>query len=111
MNARHSRVTDWGLGHVRIEKGFTILDVGCGGGRTIRKLAAIVSAVKVYGIDYSPASVAVARKTNAGEVAAGRVDVREGSVSKLPFPDGTRRSRRTITGLIRSRTCARCGAC
>jgi SAM-dependent methyltransferase len=89
MNARHSRVTDWGLGHIRIERAFTILDVGCGGGRTIRKLAAIASAGRVYGIDYSPASIAVARRTNAGEIAAGRVDVREGSVSDLPFPDGT----------------------
>ncbi len=89
MNARHSRVTDWGLGHIRIERAFTILDVGCGGGRTIRKLAAIASAGRVYGIDYSPASIAVARRTNAGEIAAGRVDVREGSVSDLPFPDVT----------------------
>ena len=89
MNARHSRVTDWGLGHIRIERAFTILDVGCGGGRTIRKLAAIASAGRVYGIDYSPASIAVARRTNAGEIAAGGVDVREGSVSDLPFRDVT----------------------
>ena len=89
MNARHSRVTDWGLGHVRIEKAFTILDVGCGGGRTIRKMAAMASEGKVFGIDYSPASIEVARKTNSGEIAKGRVDVREGTASQLPFPDGT----------------------
>jgi hypothetical protein len=37
MNQSHSALTDWGLGHVRIEKGFHILDVGCGGGRTIER--------------------------------------------------------------------------
>ncbi|HKF41665.1 MAG TPA: class I SAM-dependent methyltransferase [Thermoanaerobaculia bacterium] len=89
MNLRHSRVTDWGLGNVRFEKGFTILDVGCGGGRTIEKLAAIAGEGKVYGIDYSAASVAVARRKNAKQIEAGRVDIREGSVASLPFPDRT----------------------
>ena len=70
MNLRHSRVTDWGLGHLRFEKGFTILDVGCGGGRTIEKLAAIAGEGKVYGIDYSAASVAVARRKNAKQIEA-----------------------------------------
>src|SRR5574342_301519 len=64
MNARHSGVTDWGLGHVHIEKAFTILDVGCGGGRTVQKLAAAAPDGKVYGLDYAAASVAVARDTN-----------------------------------------------
>ena len=41
MNLSHSNVTDWGLAHVLVEKDFVILDVGCGGGRTIQKLAAI----------------------------------------------------------------------
>jgi len=51
MNSSHSRVTDWGLKHVRIEKGFTILDVGCGGGRTIQKLAALAPEGVIDGID------------------------------------------------------------
>jgi ubiquinone/menaquinone biosynthesis C-methylase UbiE len=31
----------------------TVLDVGCGGGRTVNKLAAIATQGKVYGVDYS----------------------------------------------------------
>jgi 2-polyprenyl-3-methyl-5-hydroxy-6-metoxy-1,4-benzoquinol methylase len=38
MNRRHSRVTDWGLQQVAIREHDTILDVGCGGGRTVAKL-------------------------------------------------------------------------
>lgn len=87
MNFRHSSVTDWGLSHVRIELPFTILDVGCGGGRTIDKLAARASAGKVYGVDISEQSVAVSRATNAHWIEAGRVEIRQAPVSKLPFPD------------------------
>jgi hypothetical protein len=51
MNMSHSSVTDWGLKHVLIEKRFTILDVGCGGGRTIQKIAAIATEGMLYGIE------------------------------------------------------------
>jgi SAM-dependent methyltransferase len=89
MNRRHSTVTDWGLARVIIGPAFTILDVGCGGGRTVQKLAGVASDGKVYGIDYSATSVAHAVETNRAEIAAGRVDIREGSVSRLPYPDAT----------------------
>ena len=88
MNLSHSRLTDWGLTHVQIGEQFTMLDVGCGGGRTVQKLAAMTEG-KVYGIDYSEASVAASRRTNSRELDAGRVDIQLASVSRLPFPDCT----------------------
>jgi len=42
---------------------------------------------KTYGIDYSEESVAASRRTNRSSIAAGRVEVLLGSVSRLPFPD------------------------
>ena len=89
MNSRHSRVTDWGLSNVSIRKQDTILDVGCGGGRTVNKLAASARQGKVYGLDFSDAAVAVAAKTNRQWIDMGRVEIREGSVSDLPFADET----------------------
>jgi ubiquinone/menaquinone biosynthesis C-methylase UbiE len=88
MNKGHSKLTDWGLEHVSIQDHYTILDVGCGGGRTVGKLAAIAPQGKVYGVDYSDESVAATKRTNAQWVNLGRVEVRHGSVSQLPFPDG-----------------------
>jgi len=88
MNMSHSGVTDWGLGHVRIEKEFTILDVGCGGGRTIEKLAGMAARGMVYGVDYAKGSVAASRGRNAQLIEAGRVEIAQASVSQLPFPDG-----------------------
>ena len=87
MNMSHSDLTDWGLKHVLIEKRFTILDVGCGGGRTIQKLAAIATEGMLYGIDYAKGSVAASRGKNAQLIKAGRVEIQRASVSQLPFPD------------------------
>jgi ubiquinone/menaquinone biosynthesis C-methylase UbiE len=89
MNRHHSKLTDWGLSHVSIAESNIILDLGCGGGRTINKLAAIAIAGKVYGIDYSNESVAAARRANARWIDTGRVEVEHGSVSHLPFADNT----------------------
>jgi ubiquinone/menaquinone biosynthesis C-methylase UbiE len=88
MNSSHSKLTDWGLEHISIENHHTILDVGCGGGRTVSKLAAIATQGKVYGVDYSEQSVAATKRTNGGWLDLGRVEVRQGSVSQLPFADG-----------------------
>ena len=88
MNSRHSKVTDWGLSHASIGKQDVILDVGCGGGKTVSKLAAIATQGKVYGVDHSTESVAMAMRTNKQWIEIGRVEVREGSVSRLPFSDG-----------------------
>lgn len=87
MNISHSKLTDWGLQHVPIAPSFTVLDVGCGGGRAVSKLAALTTQGKVHGVDFSDASVAASRKTNARWIADGRVEIREGSVSQLPFPE------------------------
>src|SRR5579863_1781963 len=87
MNKSHSKLTDWGLTHTTIELGFTVLDVGCGGGRTISKLAAIAAQGKVYGIDFSEESVAASRRYNAQAMRDGRVQIHLADVEKLPFPD------------------------
>jgi SAM-dependent methyltransferase len=89
MNRRHSKLTDWGLGHLAIRDDDTVLDVGCGGGRTVGKLAELAPRGRVYGIDYAPTSVAAARNENRRLIAAGRVRIQEASVSDLPFAEGT----------------------
>jgi ubiquinone/menaquinone biosynthesis C-methylase UbiE len=88
MNASHAAVTEWGLSHVSIEGTFSVLDVGCGGGRTIDRLASRTRG-KVCGVDFSEVSVATAREMNEQAIAAGRVDIQQASVSQLPFPDAT----------------------
>ena len=83
MNASHAGLTDWAMSHLDVPPHATALDVGCGGGRTIEKLAE--KAASVYGVDYAAGSVAVSRAHNQRLIAEGRVFVERASVSKLPF--------------------------
>ena len=87
MNRSHSSLTDWGLAHLQIGPAFTILDAGCGGGRTVRKLASLAPHGKVFGIDYAPGSIAASRAENAEQIEAGRVEILQAPVSSLPFPN------------------------
>lgn len=87
MNRRHAAVTGWGLQHVSIQSHDDILDVGCGGGATIARLAALATHGRISGVDSSDESVAASRRTNRELIGAGRVEIRQASVSSLPFPD------------------------
>jgi SAM-dependent methyltransferase len=87
MNLSHGALTDWGLGFLPIESRWHILDVGCGGGQTVRRLSAITTEGHVDGVDYSEASIDTAMETNGDLMSAGRVAIRQASVSQLPFGD------------------------
>jgi ubiquinone/menaquinone biosynthesis C-methylase UbiE len=87
MNVEHSRMTDWALTHVFVGNGSKVLDVGCGGGRTVQKLAGMTTVSKVFGIDLSEESVAISRKTNGQLIGSGRVEIIHGTVSRLPFAE------------------------
>jgi SAM-dependent methyltransferase len=53
----------------------------------VSKLAAVATQGKVYGLDYSKESVAMAGKINKQWIDMTRVEIREGTVSQLPFPN------------------------
>jgi SAM-dependent methyltransferase len=85
--SRHATMTDWGLQHVVVPKNAVILDVGCGGGRTLLRLTAMAPEGKLFGLDYSAASVAVC-EIRMREIERA-VQIEQGSVEALPFPDRT----------------------
>ena len=87
MNQHHESLTFWGLTKASIGSDNVILDVGCGGGKTINKLAHLASQGKVYGIDYSLDMVKFSKKINKTLIAQNRVQIKEGSVKKINFED------------------------
>ena len=84
MNYTHAPLTNWGLKLVQVKDGWTMLDVGCGGGFTIRRLLNRSKDAHVYGIDISEESVTKAKKVNA-EVLNKQVFVTQGSAERLPY--------------------------
>jgi ubiquinone/menaquinone biosynthesis C-methylase UbiE len=73
------------LGDSHSQPNFTILDLGCGGGKTINRLAQQVPQGKVFGLDHSADMVAYAKKVNRKFVEEKRVEIVEASVEKTGF--------------------------
>ncbi len=63
-----------------------MLDVGCGGGATLKRLLKRSRDAKVYGIDISEESIAKARKVNEA-VLDQQVFLTVGSAAQLPYED------------------------
>jgi len=84
-NRSHATLTDWGLQQVMVPKSAVMLDVGCGGGRTVGRLSSLAPEGRVVGLDVSAASTAVARDNNVAEIQSGRIQILQGSVAALPF--------------------------
>lgn len=89
MNTAHSALTDWALVGLGALPEARILDVGCGGGRTVAKLVPRSAGPAVHGVDFAPGSALLARDTNAQAIAQGRAGVVRAAVSRLPYRDGT----------------------
>lgn len=68
-----------------LKSGESLLDAGCGTGITALRIAAQHADCTVYGIDISPKMIAAARSD--AEAQGLNVDLRVGSVTRLPYPD------------------------
>ena len=87
MNKGHWDLTTWGVKHVSIKLDSVILDVGCGGGKTISRLAQRAVHGKVYGLDHSGDMVDFSRQVNKKLIATNRVDIVQGKVEATGFKD------------------------
>lgn len=70
---------------LNIDKDYTVLDLGCGGGRSIEYF--LTKADKVYGLDHSKTSVKMASEINKKAIKTGRCQILVGDVKSLPFKD------------------------
>lgn len=85
MNKSHNTLYLWGAEQVHPESCRDILDIGCGGGKNIANLLSMTGA-KLYGIDYSRASVEKTLEVNREAAENGRVEAIYGSAEALPYP-------------------------
>ena len=72
-----------------MQAGDHILDVGCGTGKLIGRIARQTDGCVAEGIDFSASMVAIARRKNGKHIAAGKVCIHDGNVDHLQIPAGT----------------------
>ena len=89
MARTNQQCAAWVIDLLNIQSHERVLEVGFGPGVGIQLLARSASAGYVAGVDASEAMVEQATARNMQAIESGRVDVRHGSVERLPFEDHT----------------------
>lgn len=92
MNQGHAAVSDWGLSYFPDVPGAAhsmLADFGCGGGRNTAELLKRFPEARVTALDYSKVACDKTKQFNRNEVQAGRCNVVQGDVSRLPFEAAT----------------------
>ena len=89
MNRGHAEVTGWGLDCLPEEPYRMIADLGCGGGKALKRMLARYPEAECVGLDYSEVSVEAARKENEKAIIEHRCRILQGDVSHLPFEDNS----------------------
>ncbi len=83
MNFGHGPLFNWGVKKLPERDFKKILDLGCGGGRNIAKLAKLHENSELKGIDISPLCVEKASKYNRKLIEMDRVKIECGDVGKM----------------------------
>lgn len=89
MNANHRGMMEWALSHLDVSGFRNVLDVGCGGGGPMSQLSRKAHKATFTGLDLSKDMLRMTRKVNASALREGRLRTVRGSVSSLPFRNGS----------------------
>jgi ubiquinone/menaquinone biosynthesis C-methylase UbiE len=89
MARMNQKCAAWVIDLLDIQPNDRVLEVGFGPGVGIQLLARSASAGYVAGVDYSEEMIDQAISRNVKAIESGLVDLRHGSVERLPFEDNT----------------------
>ena len=86
MNESHKYIHNFARKYIDFSKCKTILDVGCGGGQNISDMVRLTNEkAKIYGIDYSEASIEHSKHLNSESVEKGIVSFEHTSLMESDF--------------------------
>src|SRR5215831_15159154 len=86
---RNRQLIEWTISVLDLQPTDRVLEIGSGSGLGLQLAATCCTIGLVAGVDSDPAMVRRSRKHNALNMTYGRVFIREGSVSNLPYPDAS----------------------
>ncbi len=87
MAKRNVHDATWTISHLNIQLKSRVLEIGFGPGVSTQLVSEKASKGFVAGIDHSRTMVEAARKRNAIAIQAGRMELNEGDVASIPYPD------------------------
>ncbi|MFP4974459.1 class I SAM-dependent methyltransferase [Paenibacillus sp. CN-4] len=87
MNKAHAGMNAWAFERLDLAGNPAILDIGCGGGKTLHTLSELNPNAILYGVDSSEQAVKDSLQANQKAAEAGRVRVFQAFVSDTPFED------------------------
>jgi ubiquinone/menaquinone biosynthesis C-methylase UbiE len=87
MTREHRRENLWTISLLKVMPSDHILEIGFGSGFAIDRIAGMLSAGQIAGVDFSPSMVKAARKRFASLVQQRKIDLRIGDAACLPFPN------------------------
>lgn len=85
LDAGNDELISGALAALKLEERDSYLDVGFGGGASLRKAALVVEAGRIYGLDHSRDMVERARKQFGAEIERGSMVLEHGDVHAMPF--------------------------
>ena len=80
---------DWTISLLDLQPSDRILEIGFGSGATIEKISNLVQEGFIAGIDRSETMVQQASHRNAAAICQGLVEIKHGSVERIPYRDKT----------------------
>ena len=87
MNSGHAKMATWGTSNLVDVHPFSIIDLGCGGGKNAEDLMLRYPNATMTAIDYSEVSVEATKKRNEEQIKHGKCKVLQADVSRLPLKD------------------------
>lgn len=75
----------WAIKQTTISGNYRILEIGYGGGSTIKNLLALNKHLEVHGIDISKESYRTAQRVHSDSIRKGSVQLKIGNVENIPY--------------------------
>lgn len=75
----------WAIKQTTISDNYRILEIGYGGGSTIKNLLALNKNLEIHGIDISKGSYRTAQRVHSDSIRKGSVQLKIGNVENMPY--------------------------
>ena len=75
----------WAIKQTTISDNYRILEIGYGGGSTIKNLLALNKSLEIHGIDISKESYRTAQRVHSDSIRKGSVQLKIGNVENMPY--------------------------